>query len=361
MNKKLRLGFLWPGRGAVRNVVGLALGIWAVSAAASTNSGLWVGEISLNAVNESVGGVNAANQLVFTDPSITTPTPSAAHLRLILHVDSLGQVRLLKSVAILPKTNGQAVTFALITDPSLYPNYSDSGVGNRLTAAAFDFGDANAENILNQVAAAAAAAAAAGNDAVAAANLVIAGAATNALLPSSGYQTFIGSATFQSSAGIAGAAATAAVQAAPSASAGAKLTLAKGAALKALTDGHIFDAADAVVAHEVVFSGSVSPGSTVTGTIFLGASHPTNPFMHRRHPDHPSGYQITRALTLTFDTANSPNAQQTAGFGVDQISGTYSEEIFGLHKPLGQNQDIGLRTAGTIVLNRVSQVDTLNQ
>src|SRR5258705_7774415 len=49
----------------------LALGCWFFSvtvAGAATNSGLWVGEISLGKVNESVGGINAANQLVFNDP-----------------------------------------------------------------------------------------------------------------------------------------------------------------------------------------------------------------------------------------------------------------------------------------------------
>src|SRR5262249_5868863 len=160
------------------------------------------------------------------------------------------------------------------------------------------------------VAAAAAAAAAAGSNAVTAANKIIAGAATNALNPSPGYNAFIASAAFQSSPGVAGAAATAAVQAAPSATPRVKLTLATGAALKALTDGQIFAAADAVVANEVKFSGSIAPGGTLTGTIYLGASHPTNPFLHRRHPDHRNGYQITRALTVHFNTADSPNGLQ---------------------------------------------------
>jgi len=343
----------------------LALGF---SASASTNSGLWVGEIAITGVNEAVGGINAANQMVFTDPSTATPVSSPAHLRIIFHVDSHGQVRLLKSVAVLQKTTNQPAgtnqpSIALVTDPTLYPNFSSSAVGRRITAAAFDFGDSNAEGILNQVASAAAAAAAAGSNAVAAANQIIAGAATNALNPSPGYNAFIASAAFQSSASIAGNAATAAVQAASNATLSAKQTLANGAALKALTDGNIFAAADGVVANEISFSGSFTPGGTLTGTIFLGAGHPTNPFLHRRHPDHSSGlsYQITRALTVKFDAANSTNGLQTAGFGVDRMTGSYSEQIMGLHKPLGEHQNIGLIAIGPIVLDHVSPVDTLNQ
>ena len=320
-----------------------------------------MGEVTLTKVNEAVGGINAANQLVFTDPTNATPVASAAHLRIIFHVDSQGQVRLLKSVAALQKSTNQPPGIALITDPSLYPNYSDSSVGKRFTAAAFDFGDGNAVSILNQVAAAAALAAATGKDPTQAANLVVQYAATNAVYPTAGYSNFISSAAFLSSAGIAAAAASAAVQAAPSALQSVKQTLANGAALKALSDGQIFAAADAIVANEVKFNGSITGGGTLTGTVFLGASHPTNPFMHRRHPDHTVGYQITRALTIQFDPPNGTNALVTAGFGVDRITGSYHEEITGLHKPLGQNQNIGLITEGLIVLDHISPVDTLNQ
>src|SRR6266550_2899657 len=85
-------------------ILSLMLGAWCFSSAAATNSGLWVGEVSLGKVNETVGGINAANQLVFNDPAVPTPVASAAHLRVIFHVDSQGQVRLLKNVAILAKT-----------------------------------------------------------------------------------------------------------------------------------------------------------------------------------------------------------------------------------------------------------------
>lgn len=351
-------------RTIIKLLLGLVLAVWlhsSTTASAATNSGLWVGEVTLMNVNEAVGGINAANQLVFTDPTNATPVASAAHLRIIFHVDAQGQVRLLKNVAVVPKGTNQPPTLALITDPSVYANFSSSSVGRRITAAAFDFGDGNAVSILNKVAAAAAQAAANGGDPTQAANLVVQYAGTNAVNPSAGYSNFISSASFLSSAGIAAAAASAAVQAAPKAAQNVKQTLANGAALKALTDGQIFQAADNVVVNDAKFNGSISPGGLLTGTLFLGASHPTNPFLHRRHPDHTVGYQISRALTVQFDPPNGTNALVTAGFGVDKITGMYHEEITGLHKPLGQNQNIGLITEGPIVLNHISPVDTLNQ
>ena len=64
-------------------------------------------------------------------------------------------------------------------------------------------------------------------------------------------------------------------------------------------------------------------------------------------------------VRLDFQPA-SAGIPERAGYGVDRIRGVYREEIFGLHKPLGPQQDIGLRVEGTFELNRVSLIDTLN-
>jgi hypothetical protein len=61
------------------------------------------------------------------------------------------------------------------------------------------------------------------------------------------------------------------------------------------------------------------------------------------------------------DSASSSNALAFAGFGVDRLTGAYREEIFGLHKPLGPNQDLGLLTEGVIILERLTTVPVLNQ
>jgi hypothetical protein len=547
-----------------------------------------VGNVTLTKVNETVTDVNSANQFVSPDPSVTTPVASPARLKIIFHVDSSGQVRLLKNVAVLAKSTNQPPDVALITDPSLYPHYAAiaSGIGRRVASATFDFGDAAAAQILDLIATNAAIAASTGGDPTNAANQILQKAnvdtpylafvtgngfrsaalgaaadaavaaltsatnggttdqvisaaltaatnnpilATNlayaltlqnaALLPdtryvtavrsvanaaglaaasaanspyiitasitltnaagttngqtftvngsvrtwtntvtvtttqvltdtnalraktnlfnaivlapfsqvnvvdagpasfslvgavgmnltvtasdgyatisnstqaaqttlsqittaattagllaltntlnvssvSPGYLTFIGTSLFQSSAGIAAAAASAGAAQAAGGTTTQKRNAANAAALKALTDANIFSAADSIVGTEVLMSGSFGSGGTVTGNLFLGASHPTNPFMHRRHPDHRSGYDITRALRIQFDTITSTNGLLTAGFGVDRITGTYREEIQGLHKPLGPSQNVGLIAEGLIVLDRISPVNTLNQ
>jgi hypothetical protein len=286
---------------------------------------------------------------------------SSAHLRIIFHVDGQGQVRLLKSVAVLPQSTNQPPGVSLITDPALYPNFSANGVGKRITAAAFDFGDTNAVSLLYQVAASAAAAASTNGNSTNIANQVVQGALTNVVNPSPALTSFLGSATFKSSAQIAAAAASAAVSQSTGASTAVKQTRANAAALKALSDSRIIAAADGIVANEVKMAGSLVAGGTLQGNIYLGASHPTNPFRHRQHPDHTVGYPISRAVRVQFDSSSSTNALMTSGFGLDRITGTFHEEISGLHKPLGQNQNIGLISEGPIVLDRISPVDTLNR
>jgi hypothetical protein len=463
----------------------VAVLFWTAAAAFAQSTGpqgLWVGEVTLNRVNETVVGINAQNQTVAPDPAVTTPVKSPAHLRIILHVDKQGQVRLLKNVALLSKSTNNTADIALVTDSTLYPNFAP--IGKRIATAAYDFGDDRAVSILDDIAAAAASAASTGGNPTNAANQVagtadldaryrayvsgaafnnaalnaaltgkigamqakgtngnsaqvlsaatsaatnnfyvvtnrayaqtlstsgafvdtryvsavdsvalaaaygaasaassnltaaaVGASATNAALvavtnainapaaESPNYNNFIGTSSFASAANIAAAAASKAASAALQG--GASVTTARiqanGAAVKALTDANVYAAADTVVMNEALLSGTISPDQNLSGTIYLGASHPTNPFKHRRHPDHTIGYPITRALSMHFDSSTSTNALQISGFGVDQITGTYREEISGLHKPLGPNQDIGLITEGTVKLNRVSLVDTLNQ
>jgi hypothetical protein len=122
----------------------------------------------------------------------------------------------------------------------------------------------------------------------------------------------------------------------------------------------VYSSAARAVRTELPLTGNFGPGQTgLTGTIILPANHPTNPFRHRRHPDHTTGFDITRVLTLGFDgTATDTLAE--SGFGVSAITGTYAEEIFGLHKPLGPAKDTGLKVLGTFTLHRISLIDALN-
>ena len=150
------------------------------------------------------------------------------------------------------------------------------------------------------------------------------------------------------------------------------------AAIRALNS--VLAAAARTVRHELPMAGAFAPDAGdprltwdvhqtntvvslgppgLTATIALPANHPTNPFRHRRHPDHSVGFDVTRNVRLDFQPA-SAGIPERAGYGVDRIRGVYREEIFGLHKPLGPQQDIGLRVEGTFELNRVSLIDTLN-
>src|SRR5262249_44359990 len=80
------------------------------------------------------------------------------------------------------------------------------------------------------------------------------------------------------------------------------------------------------------------PGA-LTGVINLPPNHPTNPFRHRRHPDHGVGFDVLRKVRFDFDDYGT-NRLPRAGVGLDKITGTYREEILGLHKPLGPQPDI---------------------
>lgn len=363
-------------RNALRICAGLvllSLTAGSIKADTSTNpaAGLWVGEVTLQRVNETVSGVNAANQVVSPDPTVTTPVNSPAHLRIILHVDSTGNVRLLKGVAMVAASPTNIV---LLSDPNLYAQYGNLP-GQRLTAVGFDFGDGPApQNALTIIATAAATAAANNFGSYSTMQTAAQTAAQAALLSiqtnipagsTTGYSNFVQSATFASSVSIAANNAANSLKGVDASVANSrKIEIASLAAIQGLTTANVFLAADSLSLNELPLSGpSVASqtgltGVTLTGTIYLGADHPTNPFRHKWNPIESHGYAITRKLTINFDSTNSASM---LGFGVDHISGTYHESIFGLHKPLGPNQDVGLLTDGIIKLDRVSPIAVLNQ
>lgn len=105
-------------------------------------AGLWVGEIVLNKVNEVQKAVNGAADAV-------SPTGDTATIRIILHVDASGQVRLLKDV-IAMQTQAAGVPLpppqpVLVTDPAQIHLYqgvvkrNGKLVGLRYGTAAYDF------------------------------------------------------------------------------------------------------------------------------------------------------------------------------------------------------------------------------
>jgi hypothetical protein len=92
--------------------------------------------------------------------------------------------------------------------------------------------------------------------------------------------------------------------------------------------------------------GKPGPGQTVgTGSakpLTLDPYHRSNPFRHAYHPQHGTGYAITRSLSITFDATYDPG----------MLTGTYQEITRGLAR-----QDITSR--GKIALRRVSTVANL--
>lgn len=105
-------------------------------------AGLWIGQVTLTKVNEVQRAVNGVAAQV-------TPTGKPASIRIVLHVDEAGQVRLLKDVIVMQTqatgTPTPPAKTVLVTDPALIPNFdgvvSRGGklVGLRYGSAAFDF------------------------------------------------------------------------------------------------------------------------------------------------------------------------------------------------------------------------------
>jgi hypothetical protein len=177
-------------------------------------------------------------------------------------------------------------------------------------------------------------------------------------VPSTDYTAFVRSATF------AGSVATAAEAAATAARKEKQDLLATTASIKDKAQEAAINALAPVLAAasrslltELPMSGDFA--NSLATEVVLPANHPTNPFRHRRHPDHTTGIDIRRLVNLSFQPTDGQTLTRS-GYGVDRISGTYAEEIHGLHKPLGPAKNVGLKVAGTFQLHRISLIDTLN-
>src|SRR5260221_7760766 len=117
----------------------------------------------------------------------------------------------------------------------------------------------------------------------------------------------------------------------------------------------------------VLFSGTGAFGSGYfTGEVTLDYDNPLNPFKHVYHPDHnnlddrfenklPEGvesFTVIRQIELQF-SSQDPDNLTLAGWGDDQLGGSYRETVSGLH-----NQPIYV--AGTFRLTRASTIGILN-
>jgi hypothetical protein len=234
--------------------------------AGPTFAGLWVGEVRVDAVSEA-------------QRAGTTPTPTGREFiqRFLIHVDGLGQARLLKDViqmweegTMIPSSIDPSLLevdqpgrFVLLTDKNLIGLYNGAAlrggqpVGVRFSTVAYDFADETLEMV-----------------------------------------------------------------------------------------------------------GGFGPAEQLSTTIVVEPELPTNPFLHRYHPDHDNldaqflnfrleAYQVVRNIQLSF-TVEDPLGRNPPGWGDSVVGGVFSESITGLHKNT-------IFTSGLFRLRRVSAVPVLNQ
>lgn len=112
------------------------------------------------------------------------------------------------------------------------------------------------------------------------------------------------------------------------------------------------------------FDGEFGPGNQISTTLVIEPELPTNPFLHRYHPDHDNrdaqflnyreeAYQVVREMRLTF-TEDDPTGSTPPGWGETLVGGFFEESITGLHKNT-------IFTSGEFRLRRISAVPVLNQ
>lgn len=104
--------------------------------------------------------------------------------------------------------------------------------------------------------------------------------------------------------------------------------------------------------NELAGTGGFALGDVAQFIISLGREDPTNPFRHRRHPDHKEGLTITRTLSLEFDET-APAGTSDPGFGETLMTGVYRETLSGLHHA-------ELKVRGSFRLSRVAIIGELN-
>jgi hypothetical protein len=122
-------------------------------------------------------------------------------------------------------------------------------------------------------------------------------------------------------------------------------------------------------------TGAVGNDTNLDLTVDIPFDDPTNPFVHKYHPDHDNksargealiagqeSYSISREVTFTFTPSPPAGSSSTTGWGSSVIGGTYAETVQGLSKDSsGVGTGDGIRLSGTFELRRVSELGTLTQ
>jgi len=280
----------------------------AVQATTNPVTGLWVGDISVDAVTS-----------IVVNGSPTQPAAGSTPLRILLHCAADGSVRLLSQVTIMQTKTADPAALpvpVLVVDPARIPFFegvkdrNGKLAGLRLEAVAYDMPRdtslaAQSESPVT----------AASDDLI---DMIVAESTSPATTWTAGAGRYANRAAVDS----------AAINA---------YLLFRGIRPPALKEKYL---------PTLPLSGSLGAGQTVQthpNTLTLDPFHRSNPFRHAYHPNHSKGPSITRELTLVFDPT-----QDLA----ERLRGTYSETVKGLIKT-------NLTLTGRFDLHRVNAVATL--
>lgn len=111
-------------------------------------------------------------------------------------------------------------------------------------------------------------------------------------------------------------------------------------------------------------NGEFGPDKTLQATLVMEPDLPTNPFLHRYHPDHNNrdeqnlnfreeAYRVVRDMQFVF-ALEDPSPLASPGWGSRRVGGVFQESLVGLHRN-------PIFVSGRFELTRVSAVAVLNQ
>lgn len=120
----------------------------------------------------------------------------------------------------------------------------------------------------------------------------------------------------------------------------------------------------------IAATGTVGNSSNLELIIDIPFNDPTNPFVHKYHPDHDNksakgtalnagqeSYNISREIKFSFTAAPPATSSSATGWGSSVIGGNYAETIQGLSKDTnGVGNGDGIHLTGTFELRRVSEI-----
>lgn len=305
----------WLPISAVRSDIQQSSGVVS-GVPASQVTGLWVGDVIANSVTS-----------IVEDGAPARPAAGTAPLRMILHSDATGQVRLLSQVTVMQTKSADPAIPAervLVVDPARIPFFEGikerdgKRVGVRIDSAAYDMPRAF--------------------DAVSQANMIF---DPNFLLLTSlspALQTALAK-----DPSIRTPSETSLINSSTTAINNAKATIpsllpdylkSRGIRPPKLTEAYRLN---------LNASGSIGAGQSLTAVVNLDPFHRTNPYRHAYHQNLPKGPDVNRTMTVTFDAA-----QPVA----DRLQGSFSETLRGLIKS-------DLTLSGRVEFRRISSVATL--